>query len=63
MIRFESVTKAYPDGTVAVDGLDLEAPTGRLTILVGRRRPGSIFAANASTASATPRCGCGKLAI
>jgi hypothetical protein len=28
-----------------------------------RRRPGSIFAANASTASATPRCGCGKLAI
>ncbi|BAS11249.1 hypothetical protein AHiyo4_46710 [Arthrobacter sp. Hiyo4] len=26
MIRFESVTKTYPDGTVAVDGLDLEAP-------------------------------------
>lgn len=35
MIRFESVTKAYPDGTVAVDGLDLEAPTGRITVLVG----------------------------
>ncbi|MDQ0676836.1 osmoprotectant transport system ATP-binding protein [Arthrobacter pascens] len=35
MIRFESVSKAYPDGTVAVDGLDLEAPTGKLTVLVG----------------------------
>lgn len=35
MIRFESVTKTYPDGTVAVDGLDLDAPTGKLTILVG----------------------------
>ncbi|BAS15944.1 carnitine transport ATP-binding protein OpuCA [Arthrobacter sp. Hiyo8] len=35
MIKFENVTKAYPDGTVAVDGLNLEAPTGKLTILVG----------------------------
>ena len=38
MIRFESVTKAYPDGTVAVDGLDLEAPTGAITVLVGPSR-------------------------
>ena len=35
MIRFESVTKAYPDGTVAVGGLDLTAPEGRITVLVG----------------------------
>jgi osmoprotectant transport system ATP-binding protein len=35
VIRFESVTKAYPGGTVAVDNLDLEAPTGKLTVLVG----------------------------
>jgi osmoprotectant transport system ATP-binding protein len=35
MIKFENVTKAYPDGTVAVDGLNLEAPTGKLTVLVG----------------------------
>lgn len=35
MIKFENVTKAYPDGTLAVDGLNLEAPTGKLTILVG----------------------------
>jgi osmoprotectant transport system ATP-binding protein len=35
MIRFDGVTKVYPDGTVAVGGLDLEAPTGQITVLVG----------------------------
>ena len=35
MIRFESVTKTYPDGTVAVDALDLEAQSGKITVLVG----------------------------
>src|SRR5213595_1707677 len=35
MIRFESVTKRYPDGTVAVDALDLTAPSGQITVLVG----------------------------
>ncbi len=35
MIRFESVTKEYPDGTVAVDALSLSAPTGKITVLVG----------------------------
>ncbi len=35
MIRFEAVTKTYPDGTVAVDALDLEAPSGQITVLVG----------------------------
>ena len=35
VIRFESVTKAYPDGTVAVGGLDLTVPDGRTTVLVG----------------------------
>jgi osmoprotectant transport system ATP-binding protein len=35
MIRFESVSKVYPDGTVAVGGLDLEAPSGQTTVLVG----------------------------
>ena len=29
MIRFESVSKSYPDGTVAVDELDLGHPPGR----------------------------------
>src|SRR6476620_6294012 len=35
MIRFEAVRKIYPDGTVAVDHLDLEAPSGQITVLVG----------------------------
>ncbi len=28
MITFETVTKTYPDGTVAVDNLSMEVPTG-----------------------------------
>jgi osmoprotectant transport system ATP-binding protein len=35
MIRFDSVTKRYPDGTVAVDSITLTAPTGQITVLVG----------------------------
>ena len=35
MITFDAVTKRYPDGTVAVDGLSLVAPSGRITVFVG----------------------------
>ena len=35
MIAFDSVTKRYPDGTVAVDNLSFEAPSGKITVLVG----------------------------
>jgi osmoprotectant transport system ATP-binding protein len=35
MIRFDVVTKRYPGGTVAVDQLSLQAPSGRITVLVG----------------------------
>ncbi len=35
MITFTDVTKVYPDGTTAVGGLSLTAPTGRITVLVG----------------------------
>ncbi|MGI9062715.1 MAG: ABC transporter ATP-binding protein [Pseudonocardiaceae bacterium] len=35
MIEFRSVTKRYPDGTVAVDDLDLIAEDGRITVFVG----------------------------
>ena len=35
MIRFEGVTKRYPDGTVAVDDLSLEVPSGGITCFVG----------------------------
>ncbi|MEU3710395.1 betaine/proline/choline family ABC transporter ATP-binding protein [Streptomyces catenulae] len=35
MIRFTSVTKRYPDGTTAVDGLSFEVAEGELVTLVG----------------------------
>ena len=35
MIRFDSVTKGYPDGTLAVDNLSLDAPSGEISVLVG----------------------------
>jgi osmoprotectant transport system ATP-binding protein len=36
MIRFESVTKKYPGGgAIAVDNLNLTAPSGQITVLVG----------------------------
>jgi osmoprotectant transport system ATP-binding protein len=35
VITFESVTKRYPDGTVAVDSLDLNIPDGKIMVLVG----------------------------
>jgi osmoprotectant transport system ATP-binding protein len=35
LITFDAVTKRYPDGTVAVDALDLEVPAGKTMVLVG----------------------------
>ncbi|MEW1824483.1 ABC transporter ATP-binding protein [Streptomyces sp. NPDC088196] len=35
MIRIDSVTKRYPDGTVAVDQLSLDIPDRSITVLVG----------------------------
>ncbi|MER7929203.1 MULTISPECIES: betaine/proline/choline family ABC transporter ATP-binding protein [unclassified Streptomyces] len=35
MIRFEQVSKRYPDGTTAVDGLSFEVDEGELVTLVG----------------------------
>ncbi|QXJ24753.1 ATP-binding cassette domain-containing protein [Actinomadura graeca] len=35
MITFESVTKRYPDGTVALDDVSLECPAGQITVFVG----------------------------
>ena len=35
MIRLDRVGKTYPDGTVAVQELDLEVPRGALVVLVG----------------------------
>src|SRR5215475_8595980 len=35
VITFDSVTKRYPDGTVAVNELTLEVPAGKIMVLVG----------------------------
>ena len=35
MISFHDVHKVYPDGTVAIDQLNLEVPRGTLTVFVG----------------------------
>ncbi|WP_458246199.1 ABC transporter ATP-binding protein [Streptomyces sp. MAI_2237] len=35
MIRIDSVTKRYPDGTVAVDNLSLDIPDRAITVFVG----------------------------
>jgi osmoprotectant transport system ATP-binding protein len=35
VITFEGVTKRYPDGTIAVDSLDLDIPDGKIMVLVG----------------------------
>jgi osmoprotectant transport system ATP-binding protein len=35
VIEFQAVTKKYPDGTVAVDALDLVVDAGKITVFVG----------------------------
>ena len=35
MIEFRGVTKRFPDGTVAVDALDLTVDAGKITVFVG----------------------------
>ena len=35
MIEFRGVTKRFPDGTVAVDDLDLTVDDGKITVFVG----------------------------
>ncbi|MHA7293635.1 ABC transporter ATP-binding protein [Arthrobacter sp. HLT1-21] len=35
MITFDKVSKTFPDGTLAVENLNLELPTGKITVFVG----------------------------
>ena len=35
VIKFDAVSKIYPDGTTAVGTLDLVIPEGQITVLVG----------------------------
>ncbi|MEK8171192.1 hypothetical protein NKH77_21905 [Streptomyces sp. M19] len=46
MIRFDAVSKHYPNGTTAVHDLTLDLPEGGVTVLVGT-----------SGAARRPRCG------
>ncbi|BBZ46876.1 ABC transporter ATP-binding protein [Mycobacterium parmense] len=44
MIVFDRVSKVFTDGTAALDGLNLEVPTGRLTVFVGSSGSGKTTA-------------------
>ncbi|ACY99170.1 ABC transporter related protein [Thermomonospora curvata DSM 43183] len=57
MITFEGVTKRYPDGTVAVDSLDLQIPTGRITVLVGPSGCGKTTTLRMINRMVEPTCG------
>ncbi|EPR77207.1 L-proline glycine betaine ABC transport system permease protein ProV [Leifsonia rubra CMS 76R] len=35
MITFDGVSKTFPDGTMAVENLNVELPTGKITVFVG----------------------------
>ncbi len=35
MVKFENVSKVYPDGTAAVKGLDLEIKKGEFVVFIG----------------------------
>src|SRR5450432_4508235 len=57
MIRFESVTKEYPDGTVAVDDLSLTAPSGKITVFVGPSGCGKTTSLRMINRMIEPTCG------
>ena len=44
MINFEKVSKVFDDGTTAVDTLNLDIPTGKLTVFVGSSGSGKTTA-------------------
>ncbi len=44
LIVFDNVSKAFPDGTLAVDGLCLVVPNGKLTVFVGSSGSGKTTA-------------------
>ena len=40
MINFDNISKAYPDGTVALDGVTFEVPKGQFCVLLGHSGAG-----------------------
>ena len=57
MITFENVTKRYPDGTVALDDLTLECPTGKTTVFVGTSGSGKTTAVRMINRMVEPTAG------
>ncbi|HEU5029322.1 MAG TPA: ATP-binding cassette domain-containing protein [Spirillospora sp.] len=57
MITFEGVTKRYPDGTVALDDVSLECPTGRITVFVGTSGGGKTTALRTINRMVEPTAG------
>ncbi|MEU8798837.1 ATP-binding cassette domain-containing protein [Spirillospora sp. NPDC048819] len=57
MITFEGVTKRYPGGTVALDDVSLDCPTGRITVFVGTSGGGKTTALRAINRMAEPTSG------
>jgi osmoprotectant transport system ATP-binding protein len=57
VITFEGVTKRYGDGTVALDNLTLECPTGKLTVFVGTSGGGKTTALRMINRMITPTSG------
>jgi osmoprotectant transport system ATP-binding protein len=57
MIRFESVSKRYPDGTTAVDQLSLDARSGEITVLVGPSGCGKTTSLRMINRMIEPTCG------
>ncbi|GGV13658.1 proline/glycine betaine ABC transporter ATP-binding protein [Actinomadura cremea] len=57
MITFEGVTKRFPDGTVALDDVSLECPTGRITVFVGTSGGGKTTALRTINRMVDPTAG------
>lgn len=57
MIEFAGVTKRFPDGTVAVDGLDLRIEAGALTVFVGPSGCGKTTSMRMINRMVTPTAG------
>ena len=56
-IRFEGAGKTYPDGTTAVEALDLEIPRGSLTVFVGPSGCGKTTSLRMINRMVEPTCG------
>jgi osmoprotectant transport system ATP-binding protein len=57
LITFDGVTKRYPGGTVALDDVSLECPTGQITVFVGTSGGGKTTALRTINRMVDPTAG------